>query len=308
MQHQRDLTEFYGAYPFPALGFEGNTDYLDFIIRDVRRVMDPDTNGVWLDVGCGTGEIVCLMAEAFPGLRFHGVDLSQQSLDLARKHAEMRGVSDRITLESLDATSADFNELLGGEKAAVISGIGSLHYLPNMEEVVHRLFQCVRADGLFLLGVYGLQGRWRQEQLRQAIFTLLPNNSDFAERQRLLIEELLPHYRDLPVFKFLEQNFGGIENVPDQWWQDTFLVPYERQFPAEKCYDLLQECGARSIAWLNEPGIDGVVQGEEWRSRVAQLPQRDRTRILDRIAEPSFHYFAGSPSADLAVRIAAQAE
>ncbi|QBR91151.1 class I SAM-dependent methyltransferase [Nocardioides euryhalodurans] len=58
-----------------------------------------------LDVGCGLGSALVLMAEAFPASTFVGVDNHEESIRLARAAAAEAGVGDRVTFEVADATS-----------------------------------------------------------------------------------------------------------------------------------------------------------------------------------------------------------
>jgi ubiquinone/menaquinone biosynthesis C-methylase UbiE len=61
-------------------------DYLDELFE--RHGIGP---GTLLDVGCGTGLVTMQMAQR--GYRCHGVDISQQMIELARKNAAAAGVA-----------------------------------------------------------------------------------------------------------------------------------------------------------------------------------------------------------------------
>ena len=56
------------------------------------------------DVGCGLGASTILMAQAFPGSRFHGFDDHQASIDLAKQRARAAGVADRVTFSVAKST------------------------------------------------------------------------------------------------------------------------------------------------------------------------------------------------------------
>ena len=53
--------------------------------------------GSALDIGCGTGIVPILLAQAFPQARVTGLDIDQNSIEIARQHAEEAGLSDRVT-------------------------------------------------------------------------------------------------------------------------------------------------------------------------------------------------------------------
>ena len=58
------------------------------------------------DIGCGFGDSTLLMAEAFPASRFWGFDTHAESIAVARKGAEQRGLQHRVRFEARDAASA----------------------------------------------------------------------------------------------------------------------------------------------------------------------------------------------------------
>ena len=51
------------------------------------------TNCSALDLGCGEGTVVCLLAAAFPGTRFVGVDAAPGSVAAAKSKGEAAGLS-----------------------------------------------------------------------------------------------------------------------------------------------------------------------------------------------------------------------
>lgn len=58
------------------------------------------------DVGCGSGQILILLAKAFPNSRFTGYDLFEPMIERARANAEAAGLAGRIQFEALDVREA----------------------------------------------------------------------------------------------------------------------------------------------------------------------------------------------------------
>ena len=54
--------------------------------------------GAILEIGCGTGNFLLQAAKAFPGARFAGVDIDDESLAKARDKIQQAGLAGRITL------------------------------------------------------------------------------------------------------------------------------------------------------------------------------------------------------------------
>jgi len=57
------------------------------------RLRNGTDNCSALDLGCGEGTVVCLLAAAFPSARFVGVDASSASVAAAKSKAETAGLS-----------------------------------------------------------------------------------------------------------------------------------------------------------------------------------------------------------------------
>lgn len=51
-----------------------------------------------VEIGCGTARNLILMARRYPGVRFYGLDASQEMLKTARREVERAGLGDVITL------------------------------------------------------------------------------------------------------------------------------------------------------------------------------------------------------------------
>ncbi|HMR97110.1 MAG TPA: class I SAM-dependent methyltransferase [Microthrixaceae bacterium] len=64
-------------------------------------------DGVFLDVGTGTGWLAIAMARTFPNLRIVGVDVFEPALELARRNVVDEGLDDRIELRLQDASQLD---------------------------------------------------------------------------------------------------------------------------------------------------------------------------------------------------------
>lgn len=60
-----------------------------------------------LDVGCGHGASLVVLAQEFPNSTFKGVDFHPPSIDVARQRATEAGVDDRCTFEVADAQGYD---------------------------------------------------------------------------------------------------------------------------------------------------------------------------------------------------------
>lgn len=100
-----------------------------------------------LDVGCGTGWSSITLAQAFPGITVHGVDLDEASIAEARDHATAAGVTDRVMFEVCDA--ADLVVSASVDLACVFE---ALHDIGKPVEVLRRVRAALAPGGAVLIG------------------------------------------------------------------------------------------------------------------------------------------------------------
>src|SRR5262245_336944 len=62
------------------------------------------------EVGCGAGQCLLPVAQAFPQSRFFGYDVDAHSLERAQEKARQRGIGDRLSFEQIAAESLPFQE------------------------------------------------------------------------------------------------------------------------------------------------------------------------------------------------------
>ncbi|HKY08745.1 MAG TPA: class I SAM-dependent methyltransferase [Candidatus Binatia bacterium] len=84
--------------------------YRNSLVREwlpsLRGVVDKLRAGAKVaDVGCGHGHSTILMAEAFPQSHFWGFDYHEKSIDIARSHAQIAQVADRVHFQVTGATN-----------------------------------------------------------------------------------------------------------------------------------------------------------------------------------------------------------
>lgn len=95
-----------------------------------------------LDIGCGDGGNAVLMATL--GGRVTGIDVSPESVAVARERAEINGVSDRVSFVCAPLETADF----GRPRFDIIWGDAILHHvIPQLAVVLERVLLAVRPLG-----------------------------------------------------------------------------------------------------------------------------------------------------------------
>lgn len=98
-----------------------------------------------LDVGCGAGRALNLLAETFPASRFTGIDLCADAIEAARAEAKRRG-NDNLTFEPRDIST-----LNGHHRYDLITAFDAIHDQADPKGVLRAIHRALSDDGLFLM-------------------------------------------------------------------------------------------------------------------------------------------------------------
>ncbi|MDQ4073153.1 MAG: class I SAM-dependent methyltransferase [Thermoproteota archaeon] len=98
-----------------------------------------------LDVGCGRGHALNLMARAFPESRFTGYDISEEGIEAARKEADAMGLTN-ITFKVRDAASMDDKD-----RFDLVTAFDTIHDQSSPSRVLKNICGALKNDGVFLM-------------------------------------------------------------------------------------------------------------------------------------------------------------
>lgn len=103
--------------------------------------------GRMMDVGCGTGVVPVLVAQAWPRARITAIDSDARSIDIARAHARRAGVDGRISFEQRSA------ETLGTDDAGCdfVSTFDCVHDMADPAQVLERIRSVLAPGGTYLM-------------------------------------------------------------------------------------------------------------------------------------------------------------
>jgi 2-polyprenyl-3-methyl-5-hydroxy-6-metoxy-1,4-benzoquinol methylase len=98
-----------------------------------------------LDVGCGSGRALNLMARTFPSSRFSGYDFSEEAIARARAEAQEHGTTN-VRFELKDAAALD-------EKASydLITTFDAVHDQADPAALLKGIADALREDGVYLM-------------------------------------------------------------------------------------------------------------------------------------------------------------
>ena len=98
-----------------------------------------------VDVGCGSGRALILMAQTFPRSRFTGLDLSPEAVSRAREEAAHCGLTN-ITFETRDVTHLELHHQFD-----LVTAFDAIHDQAKPALVLEGIFKALRPGGVFLV-------------------------------------------------------------------------------------------------------------------------------------------------------------
>lgn len=142
----------------------------------LARVAHPGPQLVY-DVGCGTGALTRVLAERWPTARVVGIDSSAAMLSEAR-----------ATPTSIEWVELDVRHWAVPQRADVIFSNAVLHWVPDHDEVIMRLYESLAAAGVLAFQMPLSWGEPSHRLIREIL-----------ERARLGSAALRAHYARRPV-------------------------------------------------------------------------------------------------------------
>ncbi len=99
-----------------------------------------------LDVGCGTGRVVCVLAKAFPHSSFTGIDLDPNSIEQANQAAEENNLTSRVRF-----ISQSVEQLPEEESFNLITACDCVHDLADPVSTLTSIQRRLKSDGTFFV-------------------------------------------------------------------------------------------------------------------------------------------------------------
>ena len=119
---------------------------VDGFIGSIEGLTAKLTRGIRvLDVGCGTGHAINLLARAFPHSSFHGFDIAEDAIDAAQSEATLMGLANAVF------NVADASELTADLKFDLVLAFDAIHDQRAPDVVLARINEALAPGGTFLM-------------------------------------------------------------------------------------------------------------------------------------------------------------
>lgn len=101
-----------------------------------------------LDVGCGQGRALTILAERYPDSRFVGMDLSSEAIAFARTAAADRGL---VNLSFVERDLSDFDRSAEQASFDFVTTFDAIHDQAQPLNVLRGIWRTLRDDGVYLM-------------------------------------------------------------------------------------------------------------------------------------------------------------
>lgn len=118
----------------------------DYILPLIPGLSDKLEKGInVLDIGCGSGRAINMLAEAYPKSNFVGLDLCEEPIQNARQEADQKG-NTNTWFEVMDLV-----KYTADTKYDLITAFDTIHDQARPDLVLKVVFNALKEDGVFLM-------------------------------------------------------------------------------------------------------------------------------------------------------------
>lgn len=271
----------YTEFPYPVREPEGERERLlerllgqvaliDQLFWAGRRPID--SGFCVLDAGCGTGDTTIFLAEQLrdSGARVVALDFSHASLAVARRRAEVRGLTN---IEFVEASMLDLPALGLGRFDYIVSA-GVLHHLASPEDGLATLARALKPDGGIGLMVYGAYGRAEIYLLQELFRRIAPPEMEAEQRLRIVKRTLTRLRPEHPAAIYGDSWQAESGEHGDVGLYDLFLHSQDRAYTVPQIYDWLEHAGLELLSF----GFPVAYDPKTWAPAVEVTARSSRER------------------------------
>lgn len=198
--HLEEVRDQYEDLPYPPCNPEDDKKRMQYTYGDSLQVISHRAyNGELkfdklriLTAGGGTGNATIYYAEQlrnYPEAEIVYVDLSEHSMSIAKRRAEIRGLTNIKFVHGslLECENLDIGEF------DIINCVGVLHHLENPDAGLKALKKVLKPDGVMNIMLYGYYGRLEVYMIQHTLKILNKNaktNQDRVEMAKKLLPSL----------------------------------------------------------------------------------------------------------------------
>ena len=134
-----------GSHDFAAGTYTASPAAVTELTDLIARFVPEDRALRLLEIGCGTGELLCGLASILPLTTMTGIDISPGNIEQARQRAQEAGMEQHLQFRAGDYLSSLF------EEHDVIISVSTLHLIDQpTERILGKVVEGLAPGGLFI--------------------------------------------------------------------------------------------------------------------------------------------------------------
>lgn len=242
------VQNFYNCYPYPFADIKNSNNIKGanlFKLLEYESRTRGFVGKTFLDAGCGSGHRTLDIAEAFPKASFYGFDLSETSIELAKRQAAKNSVT------NVEFEHGDIHKYKTDRLFDVIIAHGVISHLSEPQDGIKNLTRYLKDDGLFVAWIFHAYGEFEKMLQRDLLCTLLSHEEHNAKTGVSLMREL-----GLSISKSRYGNSYGDELTEQDKLSkdaDAFLNPQVVPFTFKEAMDLFRNS---NLEWVSVEQIN----------------------------------------------------
>jgi SAM-dependent methyltransferase len=240
----------YAPYPNVPLEQSPKDDYemlylhnflTPYYLRN-RKIINTEGKLI-LDAGCGSGYKSLLLATANPGAKIVGIDLSEESVKLARHRLQYHGHQNAefyaIKIEELPSLGVKFDYINADEV---------LYLLPDPVAGLQAMKSVLATDGIIRTNLHSLHGRAGMFRAQAAFKTMGLMNGSPGELEIKIVRETMEALRDEIWLKAAGWNadYGKDEG----WIMVNYLLVGDKGYTIPEVFAMLRGADLDFISML----------------------------------------------------------
>ena len=114
------------------------------IVREIRKY---HPGGIMVDIGCGPGYLIEVMAKSFPHLHLSGVDIAEEMTQQAARNLTSLGLGERVEFRQGDVQELPFEDNAVDFMVSTLS----LHHWSQPGQALQEIHRVLKPRGQFLI-------------------------------------------------------------------------------------------------------------------------------------------------------------
>lgn len=249
---QKKLREQYDNFPYPNIPLEqspkeeydllfSNNFLTAYYLRN-QKVLQNEGK-VILDAGCGSGYKTLVLAESNPGAKLVGIDISEESVKLARRRLAYYGFENvdfyAIAIEDLPKLGLKFDYINVDEV---------LYLLPNPVESLRILKSVLNPEGIIRANLHSYLQRFSYFQAQEIFKMMGLMDTPPGEFEAELVRETMTALKDQVPLK--RQIWNTSYEKDTQWILVNPLLQADRGYTIPELFSILKAANLEFISML----------------------------------------------------------